>query len=75
MTDRDRIELSGVVVDMSKDIFTVDVAEKGKAPNLVRCKLSGKVRTNLVKILVGDKVQIEVSPYDLTQGRIIYRSK
>ena len=75
MVERDRIELNGVVVEMSKSFFIVDVAEKGKEPNLVRCTLSGKVRINSVKILVGDKVLIEVSTYDLTKGRIIFRTK
>jgi translation initiation factor IF-1 len=39
------------------------------------CTLSGKIRMNSVKILVGDKVVIEVSEYDTTQGRIVFRKK
>lgn len=41
----------------------------------VLCHLSGKIRKNNIKILIGDKVQIELSPYDLTKGRIVYRNK
>ncbi len=40
---------------------------------LVLCHLSGKMRLNFIKILPGDRVVIELSPYDLTRGRIIYR--
>jgi translation initiation factor IF-1 len=71
MSDRDRIELEGEVVDANKGKFKVKVND-----NLfVLCTLSGKIRMNSVKILVGDKVKIEVSQYDTTQGRITYRNK
>lgn len=65
------IELEGEVVDSSKGIFKVKVSESHTAI----CTLGGKVRVNSVKILIGDRVKIEVSPYDTTRGRIIYRSK
>lgn len=69
--NRDRIEFEGEVVDANKGKFKVRVNE-----NLtVLCTLSGKVRMNSVKILIGDSVKIEVSEYDTTQGRIIYRNK
>lgn len=68
---RDRLEFEGEVVDANKGIFKVKVNE-----NLtVECRLSGKIRINSVKILLGDKVKIEVSEYDPTQGRIVYRMK
>ena len=67
----DMLELEGEVVDSSKGIFKVKVSETHTAI----CTLGGKVRMNSVKILIGDKVKIEVSPYDTTRGRIIYRSK
>lgn len=71
MADRDRLEFEGEVVDANKGKFKVKVNE-----NLtVLCTLSGKIRMNSVKILVGDKVRIEVSEYDTTQGRITYRNK
>jgi len=67
----DMLELEGEVIDSSKGIFKVKVSDTHTAI----CTLGGKVRMNSVKILIGDKVKIEVSPYDTTRGRIIYRSK
>jgi len=67
----DMLELEGEVVDSSKGIFKVRVSDA----HTVICTLSGKVRMHSVKILIGDKVKIEVSPYDTARGRIIYRSK
>ena len=49
----------------------IDGASESQAP--VLATISGKIRKNFVKILVGDKVTIELSPYDLTRGRITYR--
>ncbi len=70
-TNRDRLEFEGEVIDANKGKFKVKVNE-----NLtVLCTLSGKIRMNSVKILIGDKVRIEVSEYDTTQGRIVYRNK
>jgi len=71
MTNRDRLELQGEVVDANKGKFKVKVNET----LTVLCTLSGKIRVNSVKILVGDKVTVEVSEYDTSQGRIIYRHK
>lgn len=68
---RDRLEFEGEVVDANKGQFKVKVND-----NLtVLCTLSGKIRMNSVKILLGDKVKIEVSEYDTTRGRITYRNK
>lgn len=69
--DRTRLELEGIVTDANKGKFTVAVNEN----MTVLCTLSGKIRMNSVRILVGDKVRIEVSEYDTTQGRIVYRNK
>lgn len=69
--DRSRIELEGEVIDANKGKFKVKVNEN----MTVLCTLSGKIRMNSVKILIGDKVRIEVSEYDTTQGRITYRNK
>lgn len=69
--DRARLEFEGTVTDANKGKFKVEVSD-----NLtVLCTLSGKIRMNSVKILVGDRVRIEVSEYDTTQGRIVYRNK
>jgi translation initiation factor IF-1 len=71
MVDRDRIELEGIVVESNKGQFKVKVND-----NLtVLCTLGGKIRMNSVKILVGDSVRIEVSEYDTSRGRIVYRKK
>ncbi len=71
MSDRERLEFEGIVLDANKGKFKVQVNEK----MTVLCTLSGKIRMNSVKILIGDKVRIEVSEYDTSQGRITYRIK
>jgi translation initiation factor IF-1 len=71
MSDRDRLEFEGVVIDANKGKFKVQVNDSVT----VLCTLSGKIRTNSVRILTGDKVTVEVSQYDMTQGRIVYRHK
>jgi translation initiation factor IF-1 len=71
MSDRDRLEMDGEVVDANKGKFKVKVNDS----LFVLCTLSGKIRMNSVRILVGDRVTIEVSEYDTTQGRITYRHK
>lgn len=68
---RSRLELEGTVIDSNKGKFKVRVNEN----HTVLCTLSGKIRTNSVRILLGDHVRIEVSEYDLSQGRIVYRIK
>ena len=68
---RERLEMDGIVVDGNKGQFKVEVNENV----YVLCTLSGKIRLNSVKILVGDRVTCEISPYDMTKGRIIYRHK
>ena len=69
--DRDRLILEGTVIDSNKGKFKVAVSDE----MTVLCSLSGKIRQNSVRILVGDSVRIEVSEYDMTQGRIVYRIK
>jgi translation initiation factor IF-1 len=71
MTDRDRLEMEGIVVESNKGQFTVKINDGMN----VLCTLAGKIRVNSVKILVGDRVTCEVSPYDMTRGRIVYRHK
>ena len=71
MANRDRLELEGEVVDANKGKFKVKVGDS----LMVLCTLSGKIRMNSVRILIGDKVTVEVSEYDTTQGRITYRHK
>ncbi len=69
--DRDRMELEGTVVDVNKDKFKVRISDT----LTVMCTLSGKIRVNKVRILAGDRVTVEVSQYDTSQGRITFRHK
>jgi translation initiation factor IF-1 len=71
MVERDRLEFEGEVIESNKGRFKVKVNDN----MTVMCTLSGKIRMNSVKILLGDKVRIEVSEYDTSQGRIVYRIK
>ena len=68
--ERDRIELVGEVIDHNKDIFLVKI---DKTNQQISCTLSGKIRKNQIRVLVGDKVQVEASPYDTSKGRIMLR--
>ncbi|MBS5479015.1 MAG: translation initiation factor IF-1, partial [Coriobacteriia bacterium] len=71
MTKReDAIELEGTVVEpLPNAMFKVEL-ENG---HTVLAHISGKIRLNYIRILPGDKVVLELSPYDLTRGRITYR--
>jgi len=71
LSDRDRLEFEGIVIDSNKGQFKVQVTDT----YTVLCTLSGKIRTNSVRILLGDRVKIEVSEYDPSKGRIVYRIK
>ena len=72
MSKADVIEIEGVVVEkLPNAMFKVEL-ENG---HIVLAHISGKLRMNNIRILPGDKVTIEMSPYDLTKGRIIWRSK
>lgn len=68
---RDRIEFEGEVVDSNNGKFHVKINDS----YTVMCTLSGKIRKHSVKILNGDIVRVEVSVYDTSQGRIVYRLK
>ena len=65
----DIIEVDGTVVEpLPNAMFRVELANGHK----VLAHISGKMRMNFIKILAGDRVMVELSPYDLTRGRIIY---
>lgn len=69
----DVIEIEGVVKEgLPSAMFRVEVGATGK---VVLCTISGRIRKNFVRILVGDPVRVELSPYDLTRGRITFRYK
>ena len=72
MSKADVIEVEGVVVEVLPNAtFQVELANGHK----VLAHISGKLRTNFIRILPGDKVTMEMSPYDLSTGRITWRSK
>jgi translation initiation factor IF-1 len=68
------IEAEGIVDSVIKDKVFVTVPN-GTSTNTVICTLSGKIRMSGIKLLPEDRVLIEISAYDLTKGRVIYRLK
>jgi len=72
MSKSDMIELEGTVVEsMPNAMFKVEI----KGGHVILAHISGKLRMNFIRILPGDKVTVEMSPYDLSKGRITWRSK
>ncbi|AKZ65866.1 translation initiation factor IF-1 [Candidatus Palibaumannia cicadellinicola] len=72
MTKEENIEIQGTVLDtLANTIFRVEL-ENG---HIVTAHISGKMRKNYIRILTGDKVTVELTPYDLKKGRIIFRSR
>ena len=72
MSKQDAIELEGKVLEpLPNAMFNVEL-ENG---HVILCTISGKIRMNYIRILPGDKVTLEMSPYDLSKGRIIWRDK
>jgi translation initiation factor IF-1 len=72
MSKQDVIEVEGTVLEpLPNAMFRVELENGHK----VLAHVSGKIRMNFIRILPGDKVTVELSPYDLTRGRIIYRYK
>ena len=72
MSKQDVIEVEGKVLEaLPNAMFQVEL-ENG---HIVLAHVSGKIRMNFIRILPGDKVTIELTPYDLTRGRITYRLK
>lgn len=72
MSKQDFIELEGVVQEVRPNATFGVVTDQGH--NLL-AHLSGKMRQNRIQVLLGDRVKLEVSPYDVTKGRITYRTK
>ncbi len=72
MSKEDVIELEGTVTDARPNaVFEVELQNGHK----ILAHISGKLRQNYIRIVPGDKVTVEMSPYDLTKGRITWRSK
>jgi len=72
MAKEDIIEMTGEVVEKLPNAMFKVILENGHE---VLCTISGKMRKFYIRILPGDKVTVEISPYDLTRGRISYREK
>ncbi|MDH4229547.1 MAG: translation initiation factor IF-1 [Nitrospirota bacterium] len=72
MSKEDAIEVEGTVMETLPNAFFKVEMENG---HTVLAHISGKMRKHYIRILPGDKVTMELSPYDLTRGRIIYRER
>jgi len=72
MAKEEKIEVEGTVVEaLPNAMFRVEL----DSGHRILAHISGKMRMHFIKILAGDRVKVELSPYDLTRGRIIYRHK
>ena len=70
MIQQDKIRMSGTIVDvLPSDKFMVKLTNGVE----IIAYISGKIRMNKIRIIPGDKVEVEISTYDLTKGRIVYR--
>ena len=72
MSKEEAIEVEGMVIEsLPNTMFKVEL----KNGHVILTHLSGKMRKNYIRIVPGDRVRVELSPYDLTRGRIVYREK
>lgn len=72
MSKQNSLEITGIVTEsLSNSMFRVKLENEHE----VLCHISGKIRINNIRIMPGDKVKLEMSPYDLTKGRIVTRLK
>jgi len=72
MQKEEKIEVMGIIKEvLPSAMFRVQL-ENGHS---VLARISGKMRMNYIRLIIGDKVKVELSPYDLTRGRITYREK
>ena len=72
MAKEDSIEMEGTIVDtLPNTMFRVEL-DNG---HVVTAHISGKMRKHYIRILTGDRVTVELTPYDLTKGRIVYRAR
>jgi translation initiation factor IF-1 len=69
----DTIEVSGLIIDKQPNAFFK--VQVNNSEHIVLATISGRMRRNRIRILVGDRVDVEMSPYDLSKGRITYRHK
>jgi len=72
MGKEDLIRLEGTVEDVLPNaMFRIRINET----HIITATISGRLRQNNIRILLGDRVEVEMSPYDLTRGRVVYRNK
>lgn len=72
MVKEDNIEMNGIVLNtLPNTMFRVQL-DNG---HMITAHISGKIRKNYIRILTGDKVTVELTPYDLSKGRIIFRNR
>ncbi|HEV2339553.1 MAG TPA: translation initiation factor IF-1 [Patescibacteria group bacterium] len=72
MAHQGSIEMEGIVREsLPNTLFRVELADG----SVILCHLAGKLRMHFIKILPGDRVRIEMTPYDKTKGRIVYRGR
>lgn len=72
MADQQKIEVEGEVTEaLPNTLFRVKIGES----RIILCYLAGKMRINYIRIMPGDRVKVEMTPYDENKGRIIYRFK
>ena len=72
MSKEDLIRLEGTVEDVLPNaMFRIRINES----HVITATISGRLRQNNIRILLGDSVEVEMSPYDLTRGRVVYRNK
>lgn len=73
--------VEAIVRSAQKTTFEVEIVSEGQLPDpkspghVISAHIAGKLRKNYIRIVVGDRVKVELSPYDLTKGRITYRMK
>jgi translation initiation factor IF-1 len=72
MAKEEHIEMEGTVIEtLPNTMFRVELENK----HVVIAHISGKMRKNYIRILTGDKVMVQITPYDLSKGRIVFRGK
>ncbi len=72
MSKEDQIEMEGTVTEMLPNAMFRVTLENG---HIITAHISGKMRKNYIRITAGDKVKVEMTPYDLSKGRIIFRDR
>ena len=76
MAKEEAIEVEGVVKEaLPNTMFRVELISNTPNKIVILAHLSGKMRTHYIRIVPGDTVKVELSPYDLTKGRIVYRER